>query len=228
MESVLTTLYLLFSEGYYSEIDDKVMREELCLEAMRLTYLLIENPQTNLPSANALFSLMCFHSSRFEARKGEAGQMVLYDDQDESKWNQELITKGAFHLNLSSAGDHLTKYHLEAGIAYWHTQKADTREKWEGILHLYNQLLQLEYSPMAALNRTYALSKVKGREAAITEALKLNLITNPFYFLLLGELYSNLDNRKARQYFQSALPFSKSEAGRQAVELKISSLDVDS
>jgi len=67
LETVLRTLYLLFSEGYYSESRDTILREELCLEAIRLTYLLIENEQTNHPSVNALLSLMCFHASRFEA-----------------------------------------------------------------------------------------------------------------------------------------------------------------
>ena len=227
LESVLTTLYLLFSEGYYSEIDDNVMREELCLEAMRLTFLLIDNPQTNLPAVNALFSLMCFHSSRFEARKGDAGEIILYDDQDESKWNQELIARGAYHLSQAASGNAFTKYHLEAGIAYWHTQKADTRDKWEAILHFYNQLLQLEYSPIAALNRTYALSKVKGKEVAIVEARRLNLATNPFYFLLLGELYNGINDQQAKQYFQSAISLTKSVAARQVLEMKIKRLDVD-
>ena len=67
LETVLTTLYLLFSEGYYSESQNEVLRKELCLETMRLTNLLVENEQTNLPSVNALLSLMSFHASRFDA-----------------------------------------------------------------------------------------------------------------------------------------------------------------
>lgn len=128
LESVLTTLYLLFNEGYYSESQDTVLREDLCLEAMRLVYLLIENEPTNLPDVRALFSLMCFHASRFEARKGASGEMVLYQDQDETLWDEELIAKGAWFLHLASTGNDLSKYHLEAAIAYQHTQKADTRE----------------------------------------------------------------------------------------------------
>ena len=82
LETVLTTLYLLFSEGYYSESHDSILREDLCLEAMRLTYMLLENEQTNTPAVNALLSLMCFHSSRFKARKNENGEIILYEDQD--------------------------------------------------------------------------------------------------------------------------------------------------
>jgi RNA polymerase sigma-70 factor (ECF subfamily) len=158
LTTVLTTLYLLFNEGYYSESGDTVLREDLCLEAMRLTYLLIENEPTNQPEVNALLSLMCFHTSRFKARKNEKGEMILYEDQDETLWNQELITKGVYFLDRASHGKKISKYHIEASIAYWHTNKANTIEKWENILTLYNQLLILEYSPIAALNRTFALA----------------------------------------------------------------------
>jgi RNA polymerase sigma-70 factor (ECF subfamily) len=217
-------LYLLFNEGYYSESRDTVLREDLCLEAMRLTYLLIENEQTNLPSVNALLSLMCFHSSRFEARKNENGEIVLYQDQDETLWNKELISKGAYFLHRASQGNTISKYHIEAGIAYWHTVKPDTKEKWETILQLFNQLLQIEYSPIAALNRTYALSQVKGNAAAITEAEKLNLSGNHFYFTLLGELYKEIDNEKAKQNFQIAFSLAKTQHDKQTIQKKMDKL----
>jgi RNA polymerase sigma factor (sigma-70 family) len=224
LETVLTTLYLLYSEGYYSESQDTILREDLCLEAMRLTYLLIENEQTNQPAVNALLSLMCFHSSRFEARKNEKGEIVLYQDQDESKWDHELITKGAYFLNQASKGNKISKYHLEAGIAYWHTQKSDTNEKWENILQLYNQLLQIQYSPVAALNRTYALSKANGKQEAIIEAEKLKLDNNHFYFTLLGELYTDIDNKKAKENFQRALTLAKTNTDKQTIQKKIDKL----
>jgi RNA polymerase sigma-70 factor (ECF subfamily) len=224
LETVLTTLYLLFSEGYYSESRDSVLREDLCLEAMRLTFLLIENEQTNQPIVNALFSLMCFHSSRFAARKNENGEIVLYQDQDETLWDYELITKGAYFLHQASQGNKISKYHLEASIAYWHTNKADTKEKWENILQLYNRLLQIEYSPIAALNRTFALAKVKGKQVAIIEAEKLNLTGNHFYFTLLGELYTDIDNKKAKQNFQKAFALAKTTTDKQTIQKKVENL----
>lgn len=222
--TVLTTLYLLFNEGYYSESQDVVLREDLCLEAMRLTYMLIENEQTNLPEVNALLSLMCFHSSRFKARKADNGDMILYNDQDESLWNRELIAKGAYFLHEASNGNVLTKYHLEASIAYWNTVKADTAEKWETVLQLYNQLLQIEYSPIAALNRTFALSKARGNKIAVTEAEKLNLHGNPFYHVLLGELYTAIDNDKAIEYFEEASVLAKTNLDKQTIQRKITAL----
>jgi RNA polymerase sigma-70 factor (ECF subfamily) len=191
---------------------------------MRLTELLIENEQTNQPAVNALLSLMCFHSSRFPARKDENGEMILYKDQDESLWNAELISKGTYFLHQASKGTKLTRYHLESTIAYWHTIKADTAEKWETILHLYNQLLIIAYSPIAALNRTYVLSKVKGQEPAIKEAEKLKLEDNQFYFALLGELYTGIDNLKARLNFLKAVSLARTQTDRTTIQKKIDQL----
>lgn len=214
LETVLTTLYLLFSEGYYSTSQNTTLRKDVCAEAMRLNYLLIENDNTNKPAVNALLALMCFHSSRFEARITENGEPILYQDQDEVLWNRELIEKGKYFLNNASTGNTLTKYHLEAGIAFWHTQKEDTAEKWESILALYNHLIILEYSPIVALNRTYALAKTNGKPQAIIEAEKLQLTDNPFYYSLLGHLYTDIDNKKAIVHFETALTLTHSNADK--------------
>ncbi|MBI1879890.1 MAG: RNA polymerase subunit sigma [Chloroflexi bacterium] len=221
LAAVLTTIYLLFNEGYYSISQDKTLRQELCLEAMRLCYMLVETKDTNKPQVNALLSLMCFHASRFAARQNESGEPILYEDQDTSLWDADLIRRGEYFLNCSASGNKLSKYHLEAAIAYWHTHKEDTKEKWENILQLYNQLLQIEYSPIAALNRTYALSKANGKEEAIIEAEKLKLTDHHFYFTLLGELYTDIDNEKAKLNFQKALSLAKTQTDKQAIQKKI-------
>jgi RNA polymerase sigma-70 factor (ECF subfamily) len=96
LDDVLTTLYLLFNEGYYSVSKDKTFRKDLCLEAMRLCTMLIENERTDQPQVNALLSLMCFHASRFGARLDSEGGLVLYDDQDTSLWNTDLIAEIKF------------------------------------------------------------------------------------------------------------------------------------
>ncbi len=224
LETVLTTLYLLFNEGYYSERQNSFIRKDLCLEAMRLTYLLIENEQTNQHSTNALLSLMCFHSSRLDARTTENGEIILYQDQDENLWNDELILKGNYFLQQASNWNILSKYYLEAGIAYWHTIKVDTIDKWENILQLYNQLLQLEYSPIAALNRTFALSKAKNKQTAIVEAEKLNLSDNHFYYILLGELCKDVDNLNAKRHFQRAFSLAKTQTEKHTIKKKIDEL----
>lgn len=221
LPNVLITLYLLFSEGYYSTSQDTSLRKDLCEEAMRLTMLLIDNTATATPAAKALYALMCFHASRFDARQNDQGETILYDDQDDSCWDHELIARGTHYLNLASVGETVSRYHLEAGIAYWHTQKKDTTEKWRNILDLYNHLLVLEYSPIAALNRTYARSKTHGKEIAIAEAEKLRLTENYLYHCLLGNLYTGIDNKKAVHQYQHALTLTDSEANRATIQRNI-------
>jgi RNA polymerase sigma factor (sigma-70 family) len=224
LATVLTTLYLLFNEGYYSSSHDTIIRKELCYEAMRLCTMLVENKLTSKPEVNALLALMCFQASRLDARINQNGELILYDDQDTDLWDSKLITKGAYFLNCAAVGNTLSKYHIQAAIAYWSTQKADTPEKWENVLQLYNQLLQIEYSPVAALNRTYALSKTAGKQAAIIEAEKLKLVNNHFYCALLGELYTGIDNTIALQHFQNALAFSRTQTDKQTIQKKIDGL----
>ena len=186
--------------------------------------MLLENKQTNQPKVNALYALMCFHASRLPARKKDNGEIMLYGDQDESLWDKEFISKGAYYLHEASIGNKISKYHLEASIAYWHTVKSDTTEKWENILQLYNQLLQLEYSPIAALNRTFALSKVNGKQEAILEAEKLNLNDNHFYHALLGELYTGIDDDKAKDCFRKAMTLAKTNTEKRTISKKLDSI----
>ncbi|WP_018629261.1 RNA polymerase sigma factor [Niabella aurantiaca] len=225
IETVLTTLYLLFNEGYYSVSGQHPLKKECCMEAMRLNLLLLANTVTNTPAANALMALMCFHASRFEARTNSKGAVILYEDQDTRLWNSELIENGLYYLNRSAGGSGISKYHLEAGIAYWHTHPEDNKEKWEAILQLYNKLLILEYTPVAALNRTYALAKANGTEEAIAAAEKLHLTDNHFYFVLLGTLYLDQKNtRKARTLFQTARDVARSKNDQQLIQKKIDEL----
>lgn len=225
INTVLTTLYLLFNEGYYSNAQNTTLRKDLCVEAMRLTLMLIGNLFTNTPPANALLALMCFHASRFDARVNNDGEIVLYEHQDENLWNKELIQKGEYYLNMAANGKAVSKYHLEAAIAYWHTQKQDTQEKWENILQIYNKLLQIEYSPIAALNRTYALSKANGIQVAIIEAEKLKLDGNQQYHVLLGHLYRNINKTTAKQHLQVAKTLTKRTADKNYLDLLILQLE---
>jgi len=225
LENVLTTLYLLFNEGYYSVSQNTSVRKDLCVEAMRLCYLLTINEATNKPTVNAMMALMCFHASRFDARINSDGEQVLYADQDTSLWDVELIGRGKYFLNKAATGNQLTKYHIEAGIAWWHTHHEDSAEKWESILQLYNRLLTIEYSPMAALNRTYALAKANGKPAAIAEAEKLKLEDSHLYYSLLGFLYTDVDNKKAIRHLKTAMKLAKSETNKATIEKTIQKIN---
>lgn len=231
LAAVLSTLYLLFNEGYYSATQNASLRKDLCLEAMRLNYLLLANSSTNLPPVNALMALFCFHASRFEARQHPTAndEWIPYEEQDTKLWNTELIDRGGYYLNQATSGTVISTYHLEAAIAYWHTIKpattAEKKEKWESILQLYNQLLQINYSPIVALNRTYALAQTAGKTAAIKEAEKLPLTKNHFYYSLLGYLYTNVNNKKALLHWQSALALAKTPSDKNTIHKNIEDLE---
>lgn len=224
LDNVLHIIYLLFSEGYYSKTQNQILRKDLCIEALRLGLMLTGYERTHLPRTNALIALMCFHASRFGARQTGEDGFVLYDQQDETLWDQELIDQGKHFLYLSAEGDEISSYHLEARIACWHCIKEDIREKWENILSLYNQLLMVNYSPSVALNRTYALYKANGRQEALAEAEKLKLENDHFYYLLLGELYKGFDNEKAVLNFQKAYSLARTETERTGIQKMINSL----
>ncbi len=225
LDNVLHIIYLLFNEGYYSTTQNQILRKDFCLEALRLGTMLTEFRHTNQPKTNALISLMSFHASRFDARQNDNNYFVLYEHQDESLWNKELINQGKHFLDLSAEGSEMSSYHLEAAIAFWHCEKKETEEKWENILQYYNLLLQINYSPSVALNRTYALYKARGKKTALIEAEKLQLTNNHFYFTLLGELYTGIDNIKAKTNFQRAFTLAKTQTDRQTLQNKIDELN---
>lgn len=222
LDSVLSILYLLFNEGYFSTSTDEKIREDLCFEAMRLTHQLTKMNITNVPDVNSLLALFCFQTSRFESRINPSGEQILYGDQNPEKWNAELIEKGELYLALSSSKSHFSKYQLEAMIAFWHTRKSvEENEKWGHILLLYNLLLQKQYSPMAALNRTFALAKVKGNKVALQEALKIKLEDNFLFHSLLSELYKALDKDKSIEHLKTAITLTKNENDRVLLEKKL-------
>lgn len=229
LDRVLHVIYLLFNEGYYSKTQNRTLQKGVCLEAMRLGIMLTEYERTNQPKTNALLALMCFHASRFEARSVRGfgagdGSLVLYEQQNDALWDAELIRRGFSYLDQSLQGTELSTYHLEARIASWHCVKEDTPEKWADILALYDQLLIINNSSSVALNRTYALDKVKGQRIALSVAETLNLKTNYLYFMLLGELYRETDSEQATTHFQQAFALAKTATDRQLIQQKLDQL----
>ena len=223
LDSVLKTLYLLFNEGYFSKTNDQLIRNELCAEAIRLALVLTDNPLTNTVQTKALLALMCYQSSRLNARTNSKGEIVVFDEQDQSLWNKDLIEKGNYYFVNACEGDHASKYHLEAGIAYWHTNPTAIN-KWEHVLKLYDELILIEYSPITALNRVFAIARVYGNEKAVQEAEKLKLTDNDHYHKLLGYLYETIDTAKAIDHYTLAVQLMKSKTAMQVVTKKIAQL----
>lgn len=222
LEGVMTTLYLLFNEGYFSPIREEAFGRQLCFEAIRLTLLLTKNKRTDRPEVNAMLALLCFQASRFDARRDETGDLIAYTDQNRSRWDKRLITQGRYFLQRSTPNGETGRYQLEAAIAFLHTQPTESPQKWPNILQLYNRLLQLRYSPVMALNRTYAYARVHGAEVALLEAKKINLPGNVSYHLLIAELNREIGREaEAKEHHEIALLLIKSPVARRAIERRI-------
>ncbi len=220
LDNVLRVIYLLFNEGYYSSTVEDNIRHDLCWEAMRLGIFLSKQNNFELAHVHALIALMCFHASRFNARQSGENGDLLYHEQDRSQWDQRLIQKGQYYLRLASEGKIVSKYHLEASIAFWHTREEES--KWEQILMHYNKLLTIEYSPVIAMNRSYALAKAHSPQKAIESASKLELNDNAHYFCLMAELYRmNADTDREIKNLNKALKLAKKENEKELIRRKL-------
>ena len=215
LDGVLQSLYLLFNEGYKASSGDKLVREDICAEAIRLTGLLAEHPAGNQPKTHALLALMLLNAARIPARVDGEGNLLRLQEQDRTRWNQPMIARGMFHLAQSAAGDEITEYHLQAGIAACHCAAKDyASTDWRQILSLYDRLVEFDDSPVVALNRAVALAEVRGPQAGIEAVSAIrNLQSLESYYLLhavLGEFESRLNHaRAAAAHFRKSLQLAE-------------------
>ncbi len=166
LDGVLGTLYLLFNEGYKASSGERLVREDLCQEAIRLVTLLAGHPSTQTPRTFALLALMLLNAARLSARTDDAGNLLRLHEQNRSAWDQTMIQRGIQCLGHAAQGSAISEYHLEAGIAACHsTAPDDAGTNWPRILALYDQLLTLTASPIAAMNRAVAVARVHGPQA---------------------------------------------------------------
>jgi RNA polymerase sigma-70 factor (ECF subfamily) len=211
LDGVLQTLYLLFNEGYKASGGKNLIRKELCHEAIRLGSLLAEHPTGNHPRTHALLALMLLNGARLPARVDTDGNILRLKEQDRSCWDQAMIARGLFHLMRSIEGDEVSEYHLQAGIAACHCAAKDYESTdWRRILSLYDRLIEMDDSPVVALNRAVAVANVHGPRAGIEalEAIQNREQLNSYYlfYAVLGEFEALLSNRQsAITYFRKSL-----------------------
>jgi RNA polymerase sigma-70 factor (ECF subfamily) len=204
-------LYLLFNEGYSASQGERVIRWELCREAMRLTELLVEHPAGSTPQTHALLALMLLHAARLSARQDECGHLLPLAEQDRSQWDKVMILKGLHHLEQATTTQDLSEYHLQAGIAACHCVAPHyAATDWPGILRLYDLLLKLNPSPVIALNRAVALAEVAGAEAGLEAIHQLQdsaaINGYHFFYATRAELHLKLgDYESASHDYDQAL-----------------------
>src|SRR6266511_3941370 len=220
LDGVLQSLYLLFNEGYKASSGDNLVREELCREAIRLTELLAQHPAGNQPKTHALLALMLLNASRIPTRVDSEGNLLRLKEQDRTRWDQAMIARGMSHLHQSAAGEALSEYHLQAGIAACHATATNYSETdWSKILSLYDRLSEFDDSPVVALNRAVAVTNVSGSKAGLeaVRAIRDRERLGSYYLLysVIGELEMRLNNREtAAQEFRRAFELAETKSER--------------
>jgi RNA polymerase sigma-70 factor (ECF subfamily) len=165
--AVLAVVYLIFNEGYTASSGDRLVREELCAEAIRLGRVLAEL-MPDEPEVLGLLALMLLIDSRRAARTTAAGDLVRLADQDRARWNRPLIAEGQALVRRCLARNRPGPYQIQAAINAVHSDASEASgTDWKQILLLYDQLMAIAPSPVVALNRAVALAEVDGPEAAL-------------------------------------------------------------
>jgi RNA polymerase sigma factor (sigma-70 family) len=220
LDSVLQSLYLLFNEGYKASSGEKLVRGELCEEAIRLTELLAQHPAGNHPKTHALLALMLFNAARLAAREDDRGNLLRLEEQDRTRWDQAMIARGMSHLRESAAGGVVSEYHLQAGIAACHATAKDYQSTdWARILSLYDRLMEFDDSPVVALNRAVAVANVHGAKTGLeaVRAIRDGKKLDSYYLFhaVIGELEMRLNNREAAaQEFRKAFELAETKPER--------------
>jgi RNA polymerase sigma factor (sigma-70 family) len=234
LDGVLQTLYLLFNEGYKASTGDQLIREALCHEAIRLGGLLAEHPAGNRPRTHALLALMLLNGARLKARLDQNGNILRLKEQTRSTWDQAMIARGLFHLMQSMAGDEISEYHLQAGIAACHCAAKDYQSTdWAQILSLYDRLLELNDSPVIVLNRAVALANLHGPRAGIeaVHSIQNRQELNSYYLLyaVLAEFEADLNNKEAAgNYFRRSLELTTIKSEQIFISKKLNQLEAGS
>jgi len=225
LDVVLKSIYLLFNEGYNSSQPDLLIRDDLCFEAVRLCYLLSENPLTNFSRTRALMALLCFQSSRLQSRLDQNGHIILLQNQDRTQWNRDLIQRGFYYLNAATDNMESTKYHFEAAIASIHAASCSFEQTdWKSIYHLYEAYYKLEPGPIVALNKAIASAYAISRENALNELLQIKGLEHYYLFYAsAGEMYLELNKKtEAKKFFEKACSLTTSLIEQQLLQEKIS------
>ena len=228
LDSVLRVLYLVFNEGYSASAGAAVTRADLCGEAIRLGWLLVELlPE---PEAFGLLALMLLHESRREARSSPAGDIVLLDDQDRTRWNQALTAEGASLVERALTTRRFGAYTLQAAIAAVHAQSpGPAATDWNEIVGLYDLLQRADPSPVVALNRAAAVAMRDGPSAglALVDAILQAGHLEDYHLAhsARAELCRRLGRTaEARAAYQRALALTKQEPERRFLERRLTEM----
>ena len=216
LDDVCTVLYLIFNEGYSASSGDRLVRRELCDEAIRLARVLAQlMPQE--PEVMGLLALMLYHDSRRDARVGADGSLITLANQDHSRWDRAKIDEATSLLARASRHRFPGPYQVQATIAFAHASAATPDDvNWHGIAELYGHLERLAPSPIVALNRAVAIGFAAGPAAGLEaiDALPADVLADYHLFhVARADALAKLGRRdEARAAFRAAIELTQNAA----------------
>ncbi len=228
LDTVLQVIYLVFNEGYAASSGEVLTRTDLSSEAIRLGRLVLEL----LPDAEGmgLLALMLLQESRRTARTSSTGDLILLEDQDRSRWNQDYIAEGKALMQRSLSSQSFGSYTLQAAIAAVHAEAASAAATdWAQIVALYDVLFQIERSPIVGLNRAIAVAMRDGALAGLQQIDAILAQGNLSSYHLAHAARADLCRRlgrttDARASYQRALALAKQEPERRFLEQRLHEL----
>ncbi|WP_292898445.1 RNA polymerase sigma factor [Nitratireductor sp.] len=229
IESVLRVIYLIFNEGYAATAGAELTRADLSAEAIRLGWLmagLMDDPEVK-----GLLALMLLHEARRESRVDAAGDIVLLEEQDRSRWDRAMIDEARALINQALEAGRLGPYLLQAAIAGEHAAAASTETTdWRQVVSLYDILALVDPSPVVALNRAAAISMRDGAEtglAAIDAAMADgDLDAYHLAHAARADMLRRLGrDGEAKNAYRRALALARQSAERRFLERRLAELE---
>ncbi len=225
LRPVLAVVYLIFTEGHTASSGERLVREDLCAEAIRLGRLLAELTPDE-PEVLGLLALMVLTESRRAARVGRDGELVLLTDQDRSLWDDMLIAEGQALVRACLRRNRPGVYQIQAAINAVHSDAPTAGETdWRQIVALYDQLMALAPTPVVALNRAVAVAEVDGPAAGLALVDGLDLGHHHLFHAVRADLLRRLGRRaEAASAYDAALELVRSGPERTFLERRRASV----
>ncbi len=225
LRSVLAVLYLVFNEGYTASSGERLTREDLCAEAIRLGRLLA-GLMPDEPEVSGLLALMLLTESRRAARTAADGGVVLLAGQDRSRWNPELVAEGQSLVRACLRRNQPGPYQIQAAINAVHSDADDAASTdWAQIVQLYDLLLTMNPTPVVALNRAVAVAEVSGPGAALDVVDGLELEEYHLYHAIRADLLQRLGRTaESAQAYETAIGLAGNNAERRLLERKLAAV----